>query len=199
MRHGESAPARVDEPFELADGHGDPPLHPDGIRQAELLVAALAAEAVAAVYITTLRRTRQTAEPFLAHSGLVAQVEPDLREVFLGEWEGGEFRRRAATADPQFTRMMEAQRWDLIPGAEPGDVFDARVRAALGRIVARHPDHTVAVVTHGGVIGQLLAHAVQAGSGFAFIGADNASISEIVVHGDRWILRRFNDTSHLRS
>ena len=32
---------------------------------------------------------------------------------------------------------------------------------------------------------------------FAFVGADNASISQLVVLGDRWIVRRFNDTAHL--
>jgi len=32
---------------------------------------------------------------------------------------------------------------------------------------------------------------------FAFVGVDNASISEIVVMPERWILRRFNDTAHL--
>ena len=32
---------------------------------------------------------------------------------------------------------------------------------------------------------------------FAFIGADNGSISEIVVHGDRLMVRRFNDAAHL--
>ena len=33
--------------------------------------------------------------------------------------------------------------------------------------------------------------------GFAFIGADNASISHIVVEEDRITVRRFNDTTHL--
>jgi probable phosphoglycerate mutase len=32
---------------------------------------------------------------------------------------------------------------------------------------------------------------------FAFIGADNASITHLVVNGDSWILRRFNETGHL--
>ena len=32
---------------------------------------------------------------------------------------------------------------------------------------------------------------------FAFLGADNASISRLVISGDRWILRGFNDTAHL--
>jgi 2,3-bisphosphoglycerate-dependent phosphoglycerate mutase len=33
--------------------------------------------------------------------------------------------------------------------------------------------------------------------GFAFIGADNASISQLIVSGDDWGVRRFNDSAHL--
>ncbi|MGV3759310.1 MAG: histidine phosphatase family protein, partial [Actinomycetota bacterium] len=64
------------------------------------------------------------------------------------------------------------------------------------RIAAAHPDQRVAVFAHGGVIGQILSHATGA-RGFAFSGCDNASISHLVVQGDRWVLRRFNDTTHL--
>jgi probable phosphoglycerate mutase len=52
------------------------------------------------------------------------------------------------------------------------------------------------VVTHGGVIGQALA--LASGSRvFAFIGADNGSISHLVVRGSQWVVRGFNDTAHL--
>jgi probable phosphoglycerate mutase len=51
-------------------------------------------------------------------------------------------------------------------------------------------------VSHGGVIGQILAQATGSRP-FAFNGADNASISHLVVLGDRWLLRRYNDTTHL--
>ena len=34
-------------------------------------------------------------------------------------------------------------------------------------------------------------------TGFTFVGSDNAGISHLVVTGDRWIIRRFNDTAHL--
>ena len=52
------------------------------------------------------------------------------------------------------------------------------------------------VVSHGGVIGQLL-HRVAGSRRFAFSGADNASISEIVATPERIILRRYNDVAHL--
>jgi 2,3-bisphosphoglycerate-dependent phosphoglycerate mutase len=49
---------------------------------------------------------------------------------------------------------------------------------------------------HGGVIGQSLA-LVTGSSAFGFIGADNASISQVVAMPEPWVLRRFNDTAHL--
>jgi probable phosphoglycerate mutase len=197
VRHGESAPAHPDRPFPLVDGHGDPPLHPDGVLQAEAVGRRLAAtEVVHAIYVTTLRRTHETAAPLAALLGMTPIVEADLREVHLGDWEGGEMRVRAAAADPIFLESIARQRWDVMPGAEPLERFDRRLQDGIARIAEAHPDQTVVAVVHGGVIGQLLAHAVGI-EGFAFVGADNASISELVVHGDRQVLRRFNDTAHL--
>ncbi len=196
IRHGESAPAEPGAPFPLVDGHGDPPLHPDGREQASRVADRLAGEDLAAIYVTNLRRTAETAAPLAERLGLGPVVEADLREVHLGEWEGGVFRQRVAEGHPIVARLREEERWDLIPGAEPASEFAARVRAGLLRIVSAHPDRVVAVFTHGGVIGQILGEATGARS-FAFTGADNASISHVVVTEDRWVLRRYNDTTHL--
>jgi probable phosphoglycerate mutase len=196
VRHGESQPAHPDRPFPLVEGHGDPPLDPVGVEQAELLADRLESEKIAAIYVTSLQRTQQTAAPLAARLGLEPIEVPDLREVFLGEWEGGVLRQRAAEGDPLFQQIFTQERWDVIPGAEPHDDFDARVWRGLNGIVAAHPDETVVVVSHGGVIGHLL-HRVTASRRFAFAGADNASISEIVALPERVILRRYNDVSHL--
>lgn len=196
VRHGESAPARVDRPFDLVDGQGDPPLSELGRWQAERVGRRLAAERVDAVYVTTLRRTVETAQPLLDRLGAVPRVEPDLREVHLGEWEGGLFRKKVAEGDPIALRMVAEQRWDVIPGAEPHDRFGARVRAGIERIAARHPDERVVAVSHGGVIGMAL-HLATECRPWAMVGSDNASIHHLVVAGDRWVVRRFNDTVHL--
>jgi probable phosphoglycerate mutase len=196
VRHGESWPAHPDRPFPMVDGHGDPPLDPVGHEQARRLGDRLAGEHFDAIYVTNLCRTLQTAQPLAERLGLTPIVEPDLREVFLGEWEGGEFRIRAAAGDPLLARLHQEERWDVIPGAEPLDDFDARCARGIGRIVEQHPDERVMVVAHGGVIGQLL-HQVTGARRFAFT-PDNASISEIVVHPARTVLRRFNDVAHLQ-
>lgn len=196
VRHGESAPARMDLPFPTVDGHGDPELAADGRRQADLVAQRLAGERIDSIYVTTLRRTAQTAAPLALRLGLSPQVEADLREVHLGAWEGGLFRQKVAENHPLVQRMLAEQRWDVIPDAEPAERFAERVRAGIERLAARHPDQRVAVFTHGGVIGQVLALASGARP-LAFVGADNGSISHLVVAGDRWIVRRFNDTAHL--
>jgi probable phosphoglycerate mutase len=196
VRHGESQPADPERPFPLAGGHGDPPLDPVGVEQAQRLAARLVGERIAAIYVTSLCRTVETAAPIARRLGLEPRVEADLREVYLGQWEGGLFRVMAAQHHPDFVRAMQSERWDAIPGAEPQDDFAARVTAAITRIHAAHPDERVVAVTHGGVIGQILSSATRSRP-FAFMGADNASINHIVVHGDEISLRRFNDTTHL--
>ena len=119
-----------------------------------------------------------------------------MREINLGEWEGGLFRIRVTQQHPIAQRMFTEQRWDVIPGAESTEDFAARIRDALTRIAAAHTDRRVAVFTHGGTIGQVVSMATGARP-FAFIDADNASITQLVVWGERWVIRRFNDTAHL--
>src|SRR5690606_37979979 len=144
---------------------------------------------------SSLTRTHQTAEPLSAHLGLTPRVEPELREVFLGEWEGGLYREKAAEGHPDFRRMQLEERWDAIPGAESNESLTSRTVAAIERIHQAHVDQMVAVVVHGGVIGAILAHAVQSRP-FAFAGADNGSIHHLVITPQRWIVRRYNDTGH---
>jgi probable phosphoglycerate mutase len=200
VRHGESAAFEEDKPFALVDGHADPPLRdPDGLEQAQRIAERLGGEDIAAIYVTTLQRTHQTAAPLAARLGLEPVVEPQLREVNLGEWENGGLRKHTREGHPMVLQILSEQRWDVIPGAEPTEAFDARVRAGIERIAAAHPDQTVAAVVHGGVIGRVLATATGA-RGLSFAAADNGSISEIVAMPDgQWIVRRFNDTAHLGS
>jgi len=199
VRHGESAPTREDVRQPTVGGHSDPPLDPVGVEQAQRVAERLAGprEGIAAIYVTSLQRTRETAAPLAARLGIEVRVEPDLREVFLGEWEES-FRRHMSEGHPLAARLMVEGRWDVIPGAEPSEDFAARVRAAVQRLAVLHADEKVVVVTHGGVIAQALAEG-SGGRPFAFLGADNASISHLVVVGDRWIIRGFNDIAHLRA
>ena len=198
VRHGASAEAIPGERFPLTDGHGDPPLSPVGEEQARAVAGRLAGEPLDAVFVTGLARTVQTAAPLAARLGVEPRVVPELREVRLGDWEGGEFRIRVHDGDPVAMRAIAEERWDVIPGAETMDDLAARVRAGVDAIVEQAgTSATAAAFVHGGIVGELCRQATDSRP-FAFIHSDNCSITRIVVLPDgRWLLRTFNDTSHL--
>ena len=198
VRHGASAHAVAGRPFPLLDGHGDPPLSDLGLAQAERVAERLRGTDVAALFVTTLVRTSQTAEPLAALLGLEPVVVPELREVLLGEWEGGLFRIKVREGDPLAVRMMDEERWDVIPGAESMEAFAKRVADGL-RIVAEAvgPDATGVAFVHAGVIAEACRQAADSRS-FAFVGAENGSLTRLVVNPDgRLTLRSYNETGHL--
>ncbi len=196
VRHGESEAADPDRPFPLVDGRGDPELSPLGREQAARVADRLARSHLDAIYVTSLRRTVETAAPLVKRLGLVPNVEPALAEVRLGEWEAGTYRQRISEGDPLALKIFEQERWDLIPGAESNESVTARVGAAIELIAERHRGERVVCFAHGGTIGAVLAIATGSRP-FAFIGSDNGAISTIVVTGMSWLLRGFNDRSHL--
>ena len=199
VRHGASADAVPDEPFPLIGGHSDPPLSPLGREQAVAVGARLAAQDIAGVFVTPLRRTADTAAPLCTAKGIEPVVLESLREVHLGELESGDqFRIRSAEGDPLIRRVFTEQRWDVIPGAEPMHALARRVREGLAAIVdAAGPGATAVAVLHAGIIGELCRQATGSRP-LAFVHVDNASLSRLVVFGSgRRLLRTFNDTTHL--
>ena len=198
VRHGASAAAVPGEPFELIEGQSNPWLSPEGEAQARAVADRLAREAVAGIFISTLDRTAQTAAPLTALTGLEPVVLADLREVHVGELEGGRFRIAFADRDPVIVRLLAEQRWEVIPGAESSAALATRVRRAAEQVAAAvGPGAAAVVVTHGGVIAELCRQATGS-EPFAFLRVDNASITRIVVEvGGGWLLRSYNDTTHL--
>jgi probable phosphoglycerate mutase len=196
IRHGETEAARPGVNFAMKDGHGDPALRPEGEAQARQIAVRLASDPIDAIYVTKLRRTHQTAAPLAQALGLTPIENPDLHEVHLGDWDGGEYRIRAANNDPLFRKARDEGEYGHIPGGETTAALHTRVKRGLFDIAAAHPDQRVAVVVHGGVIGAALCVATDAHV-WAFGGAANGSISRLVIHKDRMILRGFNDVTHL--
>jgi probable phosphoglycerate mutase len=198
VRHGASEAALPGRRFPLIDGQGDPALSEVGRSQALSVAEELADERLSGMFVSSLRRTQETAAPLADRLGLEPTVLPDLREIFLGELEGGEYRIRVAEGDPLVAEIVRQERWDVIADAESLDEFGTRLRGAIEQIAGSVPAGAVAVAfAHGAVIGQLCSMA-SGSRPFAFIHADNGSISRLVVHGDgRWLLRSFNETRHL--
>jgi len=145
-------------------GQADPELSETGRNQCALVARRLEAEVIDALYTSDLSRARQTAEAVAGlHPGLAVQLDPGLREIDLGAWEGATRESLAAQWPELFTQWQQQPSWDLVPDGEGGDAFQARVLDAFSRIAhGWGDDSSVAVVTHIGVIRVLLSTIIGA-------------------------------------
>jgi len=179
-------------------GSRDVPLTTDGRLQAEAMAQALAGAGVAAVYTSPLERARVCAELIAKPHRLDTRVEPDFREMAFGGWEGIT-REELSARSPR-----EAEAWRLTPhlvtppgGEALGDVA-ARVRGALGRLIAAHPGETAVLVSHAIVVRLIVLAALGLGPERLWsVDASPAGITEIEYLGDWATVHRMNTLAHL--
>ena len=144
VRHAQSAP-------DPALPERDWPLSDKGRQQALDLAPALAELGVDLLASSPYLRAIETLRPYADHAGLEIAVDENLRERALGNW-------MADIADAEeAVRRMHADLDFQREGGESGRACIARFDAALARIVAANPGRTIAVGSHGGVLGHLIA------------------------------------------
>lgn len=131
-------------------GSTDIPLNSRGRDQARDVARSLAGEdAWDVVYSSPLSRALETARIIADVLGLPEPtLEPRIVERSFGEVEGLTDTERADSF-PVGT---------IVPGAEPRDALRARGVAAINAIADAHPAQRVIVVSHGGLLGQVLRH-----------------------------------------
>jgi len=183
-------------------GHADVPLNDLGRRQAALLARRLQAEGARfdAIYSSDLARAYQTAWEVGAAVRVPVQLLPSLREIDLGSWSGLTYEEIGSTFPAEVELLRQGQD---IPrgGGESMAALTKRVVEAVDAISAHHAGETLALVTHGGCIRALLAHAENyAGDGFKrFPHIGNTSVSVIVIDGGHWRCVSVNDMAHLEA
>jgi 2,3-bisphosphoglycerate-dependent phosphoglycerate mutase len=143
VRHAQSAP-------DPALPERDWPLSEAGVGQAAALAPVLAALGVDALASSPFIRAIETLKPYATAAGLDIVVDEDLRERALGGW-------MPDLADvEEAIRHMHADLDFQLEGGESGRACLARFEAALARTVAANPGRTIAVGSHGGVLGHLI-------------------------------------------
>jgi broad specificity phosphatase PhoE len=152
VRHGETDWNR-DLRFQ---GHADRRLNETGREQARTIAEELAREKIDAIYTSDLARARETAELIAERAGVPFILEPQLREIDVGEWQG----LTRLEIEERFPDGM--RNWhERGHGWENGETYDElteRVLEAVDRIVRLHPDGRVVLVGHGGTIRAIRAH-----------------------------------------
>ncbi|MFB9906460.1 histidine phosphatase family protein [Allokutzneria oryzae] len=130
-----------------------PPLTAEGHRQALKVGVELADEPVRAVYASEAVRARETAAPIADAHGLDVVVVPGVHEVQLGELQGRNDMESVERYREVFGTWLAGDLDRPMPGGgETGRQIRERFLDALDRITAEHPEGTVVLVSHGGVL-----------------------------------------------
>jgi len=137
-------------------GHGDPPLSDRGRAQADALARELARETIDVLVSSDLRRAAETAAILGQARGLQPQLNPRLRELDLGDWEGLTSDQIERTAGDVLRRLNDGD-LDVRPGGgENLRELEQRALLVVTELVDAHPGRRLAIVTHLGVIRALL-------------------------------------------
>jgi alpha-ribazole phosphatase len=178
-------------------GKTDIPLSKTGFKQAEKLRDRLASEKIDAIYTSTLRRARATAEIIASAHNMAATPCEELCECGFGYVEGLTF-EEIKRLHPTLAQQLTDRRAVDFPGGESIEQLSKRVQTFIKQLDKHQPEETVLVVSHGGpirvmiciLLGLELEHWMQ-------ISIAIASLSIVETYPDTAILSLLNDVSHL--
>ncbi|MGM0517581.1 MAG: histidine phosphatase family protein [Pseudomonadota bacterium] len=146
VRHGEPVGGR-----RYRGDRVDDPLSETGWRQLEARMQALESrdEAGWDVVVTSpLRRCRDYAESYADRHRLPVVVDPDLREIGFGPWEGLRHAEIPARYPDQHAAFVADPVNGRPPGSEPMEAFFERVSRGLERIERNHPGQSAVIFCH---------------------------------------------------
>ena len=198
VRHGESDFGSTRTTPSPRGDQWDPPLGERGREQADQLAGRLRAMPEPAVVASSpLLRARETAAAYAEPAGIEVRIDDDLAEAHLGAWEGMSFEEILSTDEQMLHRVRNQEPiWRHAPGVEQLGPFRARVRTAVERLLAAHPEGNVVVFCHGGVINAYIAQLLGVDHEMFFV-PENTSLNSVVVAGEHRRVRFLNDALHL--
>ena len=151
---------------------------------------------IRAIYSSPLKRCVQTAVALSAALEVEVQIEPDLREYAIGEWEDMPFRELVrthnfivrATENPDFAP----------PGGESLNYVADRMVESLQRIDDSHPaDEAVLIVSHGAAMAVALGAILDGNPGkWVEYQFGNCALTELIMGPEAYV-NDYNNMQHL--
>lgn len=134
------------------NGHTDVDLTDLGRAQLDAVAEDLAQVPLDAVYASDLKRARYGGQKMAERQGLELILEPGLREIFFGGWEGMSFDE----IKQAYPGELDLRRHNMLDHQAPGGAetirgFAVRITNAIHQLIRRHPGQKVALVAHSGV------------------------------------------------
>ncbi|WP_375749710.1 histidine phosphatase family protein [Vibrio sp. HN007] len=148
LRHG------LPEGDQCFRGHTDFALTEQGFQQ--MRKSASGCQVTDVVVTSPLSRCRDFALEYAQQHSLNLYEDAEFKELDFGDWDGVEKQTVWEENQPLLTRFW-SHPWETVPPNGEGlNEYDDRIQKAWNRLLTHHKGQSVLLVTHGGVMKQLL-------------------------------------------
>lgn len=172
-------------------------INAQGQREADDLARRTAHLPIRAIYSSPLDRALDTANAIAACHHLPVTIVQDILETDAGEWTGRKISEINTTDTWQ--AIQKAPIGVNLPDGESIDQVQARMVAAIDKIVTDHPNDIVAIVSHADPLKSVIAHYLGWDlNNFQRIAINPASVTVLSVSDKGNSLLRLNDTGPLK-
>ena len=193
LRHGDIGKQYQDRYI----GSTDVSMSPLGHRQVRAVRALLDKEMPCQCISSPMTRCRETAAAVMETADMDFNVDPDLREIDFGRWEGMAFGEIQKAFPGEIDRWAEFNADFAFPGGDKIGDFQERVVSVAERLVT-NPADTIIVCTHGGVIRVLICHFLGLQPWhYILFKVKHASITTIELFDGSGILAGLNETGQM--
>lgn len=194
VRHGQTVWNKLGK----YQGQADIELSEEGQEQARLLGERFPFDGIEAVYSSSLKRARDTAEEVAKKFGLKVIPCQEFREISFGEWEGLTYDQIHAGWPEQHDMLFKSPDQLICPQGEGFMDVQARAVGKMLELVEKHEGQTVVVAAHGGVIRTMLCHALGMPLKYMWrIRQDNTAINVVSAYEEGMVVELMNSTNHL--
>ena len=180
-------------------GQLDSPLSVLGEKQAQAIARRLSSVSYNHLYSSDLGRAEQTANTIAQECNTSVILDKQLRERHMGVFQG-RTREEKKAEYPEVWKQCKAVGLDfVIPGGgESQNQRLARSIRVMNRLADAHPDETIVVVSHDGILRGFLSHilGLDVLSETRIVRA-NASYNCFTKNEGVWRLKVWGDVSHL--
>lgn len=185
----------------IQGGGIDSDINEHGIWQAEQFYQHYKHILFDAVYCSTLKRTQQTVQKFIADAPWV-QFLPELNEISWGKLEG-----QFATHEQKEIYKNLIQQWQQgnvhakVEDGESAVSVQNRVKKAIKKIHYNHSKGNILICTHGRLLRILLCTLFNydLGKMDLFFSHANTCVNHVIYTGNAYICMSINDTKHLQT
>lgn len=179
-------------------GTSDVELSSRGVEQAGRMAEFLRQKNLKRIISSGLKRTDTLGRMVAEVSEISWEVEPALKEMHFGRWEGLSAAEVERTEPELYAAYVEADMDFRFPEGESILEFLDRTKKGLEKIVKASDEPLIAIITHSGVVRMALVDLLNLDfQAYWRFRIDYGSLTVLDIYDDFTHIRKVNDTCHL--